>query len=324
MLPHHRLSIPPPMFLFMRCMAPSHELCSFLSDLNWRSKQASKRCFSFVILHIFFCAQWQDDHCERTFLGHLVMLLAFFWSHIEISSFFHLALILKYGGYISIQMKMLSLMSFAWIVGHWFTTVNSFVNVRVGQEAVCCISITGCSTESYHTSLPLWNAVADPSYYATKAIGNICTWCHLLDYLQKFLHNFFFTIRIWSTIHSPFLVLTNWFPISVYEWSQWRGAVKLEVLYGTKRQLTERHCWVFFVLEKEPSNTFPCLFAGMLLCRWLTFVNQSCSFPARSLITKDVQKAEKVFDNASNQKITTFDATSHVPFLQKSSKWYEI
>lgn len=96
----------------------------------------------------FFCAQWQDDHCERTFLGHLVMLLAFFSSHIEISSVFRLTLILKYGGYISVQMKMLSLMSFTWMVGHWFTTVNSFVNVRVGQEAVCCIWITWCSTES--------------------------------------------------------------------------------------------------------------------------------------------------------------------------------
>jgi hypothetical protein len=101
MLPNPRLSIPPPLFLFMRCMAPSYQLCRFLSDLNWRSKQASKRCFSFVILHFFFPAQWQDDHCERTFLGHLVMLLAFFWSHIEISSVFHLTLILKYGGGIS-------------------------------------------------------------------------------------------------------------------------------------------------------------------------------------------------------------------------------
>ncbi len=79
---------PPNYVSLMRCMAPSYQLCSFLSDLNWRSKQASKRCFSFVILQIFFCAQWQDDHCERTFLGHLVMLLAFFWSHIENSSFF--------------------------------------------------------------------------------------------------------------------------------------------------------------------------------------------------------------------------------------------
>jgi hypothetical protein len=33
-----------------------------------------------------------------------------------------------------------------------------------------------------------------------------------------------------------------------------------------------------------------------------------------------VQKAQKVFHNASNQKITTFDATSHVPFLQKKFK----
>jgi hypothetical protein len=218
---HPRLSIPPPMFLFMRCMAPSYQLCSFLSDQNWRSKQASKRCFSFVILHFFFGAQWQDDHCERTFLGHLSNAAAFFWSHIEISSVFHLTLILKYGGYISIRMKTLSLMSFAWIVGHWFSTVKSFVNVRVGQEVVCCIWITWFCTESCHTSLPLWNAVADLSYCA-KAIGSIWTWCHLLDYLQMFLHYFFFTIRIGSTIHSPFLVWTNRFPISVYELSQRR------------------------------------------------------------------------------------------------------
>jgi len=139
---------PPNYVSLMRCMAPSYQLCSFLSDLNWRSKQASKRCFSFVILQIFFCAQWQDDHCERTFLGHLVMLLCLFLISYWELQFFCLTLILKYGGYISIQMKMLSLMSFTWMVGHWFTTVNSFVNVRVGQEAVCCIWITWCSTES--------------------------------------------------------------------------------------------------------------------------------------------------------------------------------
>jgi hypothetical protein len=33
-----------------------------------------------------------------------------------------------------------------------------------------------------------------------------------------------------------------------------------------------------------------------------------------------VQKAEKVFHSPCNQKIATFDATSHVPFLQKSFK----
>jgi hypothetical protein len=44
-----------------------------------------------------------------------------------------------------------------------------------------------------------------------------------------------------------------------------------------------------------------------------------CTIP-HNHIFKDVQKAQKVFHDASNQKITTFDDTSHVPFLQKSFK----
>ncbi len=99
-------------------------------------------------------------------------------------------------------------------------------------------------------------------------------------------------------------------------------AVKLVVLYGTKRQVTEHHCWVFFLLEKEPSNTFPCLFPGVLLCRW-TFGYQSHSFPALShiiIFSRMCRRLKRSFTMHAIKKIATFDATSHVPFLQKSFK----